>query len=217
MNSFDIAIFNQWKFSMKWPILITMILLFSSCHIQPQGVLTANKPLTLKRNTFIGRDQTITFPEGQYEAKVTFQRNRALFQVPGHKEIAFNIPEGRFGENISIIDLKTYETNNLFNLLGNVETNRYQDQPVQEVETCAYQRPVQFWACYYDNRGRRWCRWETRYETVWGQREVEYYFYHVDRHFSINFNHPENNETYGDFSGDFNQTDKRYTLVGRCY
>lgn len=48
-------------------------------------------------------------------------------------------------------------------------------------EYCTYQVPYQVKVCHTNNNGHQQCHWETHYQTVNGEREVQYHMRYVDK------------------------------------
>lgn len=193
----------------KLSVLLLPFILLSGCKKEIFGRLEVKKEFTVNNRVEKGG----WFSDDKYELQPVPVGNwKGSLKFEDEENVWLLIEDG-FSKKISPFKL-TQELKNAFNserIDGVFNLNQSDSgQPLDvkidikskvtysekrwDREACYEQVPYRVQVCNTNPQGQTYCHWETRYQTVQGDREVEYYFKYVDKDIFTEFFAPMHEE-----------------------
>jgi hypothetical protein len=175
---------------MKNIIFIMMALLMVSCETLT-GQLTVSEDLTFRDGTAVSA--------GTYKATVKAKRRSLTLGLPSEVSVKFKIPKGTdLPSRNGNISLSSADLKQPYDIQGRMKTETTNSDSRRDYERCSYQRP--YTVCQTDRRGRTTCY--TRYQTVYGYRDVQYRVRTDHKYLSVSLLSPGTNVSNGQFEGE---------------
>lgn len=159
---------------MKNIIVLTSLLLLAGCE-DLKGTLTV-----FKNFKAVTKDGTQTISSGTYKTSLDFKRDRvvvALKTDSGETEFSIKTPVGTTIPNNGNFEVKSAESGQPFDVLGNNKTVETRSETRSGYESCQYQD-------YQPVCGPQGC--QSVPVTRWGQQYIEYYLRTVTTDLTIN-------------------------------
>jgi len=198
-------------------ILMTIV---SSC-VFFTGELKVNKTLSLYHENQ-GRLYRHVLAPNNYKAgfHILNRKTAQLIFTDRHERVVtidMKIPYSvRVPRDNGTFYIPSYETAQLYNISGSVQTSKVVDHTTYYgIEDCY--KSEERYTCRYEC-GPRYCgdvcRWRT--VKVAGDQHVEFNKIEVTRTTSLSFKSPNNHSTHGQFSGQSKSEERSYTYRGYC-
>jgi len=208
---------------MKHILLLTSILLFTSCIKKVTGTLDVKEELQLK-----GKKGTTTIASGIHAAQLKLKSKKrftlVVTQNGSKSKFKFNVPAGTaIPQHSGNLRLNASETGQPYDLSATVTREVSTSEPRSSVESCSrtiYRQHCHNEVrrhCHTDHHGNRVCRNQTHRvcrrvgRTVYGSRNVTYRLNGKTTTYAFDLLKPENQAIAAQFKG-YDYSSRRETL-----
>lgn len=213
----------------KLALLLPLVLLMSCEKVRFDSTLDVQTPFSIQ-----GKRKSLNIPAGKFDATFSIKSKKNFELKIGEgkdQKIKFAIPENVFiPHSNGHFFLSSQESDQGFDMEGDVETRVENSTPITESEQCSIKTGTRR-VCHYEpgpvvcveREGRQVCHqiprevcsWEDVYE--YGRREVTYHYQTSQTSLDLDFKVPGSDQVLGHLDGRSHvETDRINDFIGPC-
>lgn len=187
-------------------VLLSLVTLFIAGCDEMEGELNVSKSFRVN-----GRSGQEKIETGVYKTALDFKRGRVVAEIQrpsGKVKVDFNVPDNSSLPDNGNFELRSAQTGQSVDIVGNVKTNESKSAMQSGYENCQYQDfdPV----C-----GQNGCI--TRPVQRWGRQYAEFYFIDTDKNIQFFMNDVGSTKHNAKFTGVSRVSQKVIVRQGQCF